>query len=133
MGSCNRFHIETARSSELHNVKYCAKDGDYYTFNILVPKPIKTLKTDQLYDWQKIIIDIINEEPDDRAIYWFKDDNGKTGKTTFCKYLCLMHGAIMLSGKSADMKNAIVEYNKTNLTTPFYFFFFGGRNNYAEA
>ena len=29
-----------------------------------------------------------------------------------------MYDAIMLSGKSADMKNAIVEYNKTNLTTP---------------
>eukprot|EP01046_Picozoa_sp_COSAG06_P052502 COSAG06_NODE_8831_length_2059_cov_172.021939_2_plen_287_part_00 len=115
----NRFHIESAKGSEIENIKYCSKDGKYECRNLKVPRALILLDESKLYNFQKIILDIIkNEIPDDRSIYWFKDDNGNTGKTSFCKLLCARYGAIMLGGKSADMKNGIVEYKSTNHDTP---------------
>lgn len=116
---CDRLHIESAKGNELTNIKYCSKDGNFVCQNLKIPKPLKLIDETKLYKFQNIIIDIIkNEEPDDRSIHWFKDDNGNTGKTSFCKLLCHKYGAIMLGGKSADMKNGIVEYKKTNGDTP---------------
>ena len=43
---------------------------------------------------------------------------GNLGKTSFCKYLTIKHGAIALGGKGADMRNGVVEYQKTNGHTP---------------
>jgi len=40
------------------------------------------------------------------------------GKTSFCKYLTVKHDAIALSGKAADMRNGVIDYVKTNKTTP---------------
>lgn len=115
----NRFHIESAKGSEIENIKYCSKDGDFELRNLKVPRALKLLDESKLYNFQKIILDIVKlNEPNDRSIYWFKDDNGGTGKTTFCKLLCAKYGAIMLSGKSADMKHGIVEYKNTNNDTP---------------
>lgn len=114
----DRLHIESARGSEIENIKYCSKDNIYECQNLKIPKPLKLLDESKLYKFQKIILDIIKGEPDDRDIYWFKDDNGGTGKTSFCKLLCAKYGAIMLGGKSADMKNGIVEYKSTNHDTP---------------
>ncbi|WP_445779375.1 hypothetical protein, partial [Shewanella sp.] len=39
---------------------------------------------------------------------------GNKGKTSFCKYLTVKHGAIALSGKAADMRNGVIDYQKTN-------------------
>lgn len=115
----DRLHIETARGNEIQNVKYCSKDGNYKSMNLKIPKPLKLIDENNLHSWENIILDIVkNEEPDDRSIYWFKDDSGKGGKTCFCKLLCARYGGIMLGGKSADMKNGILDYKKTNGDTP---------------
>lgn len=115
-----RLHIESARGSEIQNIQYCSKDGNFEVFNLKIPRPLKLLDENKLYNFQKIILDIIKHDPDDRSIYWFKDDSshGNTGKTSFCKLLCARYDGIMLGGKSADMKHGIVEYKKTNHTTP---------------
>lgn len=60
-----------------------------------------------LRPWQNEIISIISKQPHDRHIYWYWEPIGNTGKTTFAKYLVVYHSAVVLSGKSADMKNAI--------------------------
>ena len=60
-----------------------------------------------LRPWQNEIIGIISKQPHDRHIYWYWEPTGNTGKTTFAKYLVVYHSAVVLSGKSADMKNAI--------------------------
>lgn len=70
---------------------------------------LKLIKEEQLYDWQKEIINIIEQEPDDRKIYWIWERQGGRGKTSFCKYLSVKYQAILLTGKSADMKYAIAE------------------------
>lgn len=96
------------------NQKYCIKDGDYIS-NVKWKKPCKILKESELFKWELEILKILKEDPDDRSIYWFHDDDKcGTGKTTFCKYLIIKYGAIVLGGKSADMKNGIVDYMKNN-------------------
>lgn len=109
-------HWEKCRLSAQTNIEYCSKDGDYEIFgNITIKKEVKILKVEEFYDWEKIIIDLIKENPSDRTIFWFTD-LGKcgTGKTTFCKYLIVKYNAIVLGGKCADMKNGIVDYIKNN-------------------
>ena len=70
---------------------------DYVNGKLIVP--IKTIDDSDLYDWEKEIIEIIKNEPDDRTIYWFWEPTGCTGKTTFAKYLYIKHGAIQLKKK----------------------------------
>ena len=68
-----------------------------------------------LYDWQIEIVNIIKKEPDDRTIYWYWSQEGCKGKTTFCKWLTLNHGAICLHGKGSDIRNGVLDYyNKNN-------------------
>lgn len=99
-------------------LEYCQKEGNRILEHGL-PKKLKTLACENnLFSWQKVIVDIVSKDPDDRTIYWFYERNGGVGKTTFCKYLVRFYNAIVLGGKSCDMKNGIIEYQKTNLTTP---------------
>lgn len=111
---CDRFHIEVTKGNRLQNLIYCSKEGDYET-NCRIPRPLKPLACENnLYDWQKDICEIMNQEPDDRTIHWIWSDSGNVGKTTFCKYLHRTYGAICLGGKSADMKNGIIDYFNKN-------------------
>ena len=97
---------------------YCIKEGLGHITNVKFPKPLKKLACeDNLFPWQEVAIEIINKGPDDRNIYWFKGE-GNAGKTTFCKYLHRKFEAICLGGKSADMKNGIIEYRKANNVLP---------------
>jgi len=97
---------------------YCQKEGN----NIMTNCQITALKRleceDNLFPWQSLLLDIFKNPPDDRSIYWYWSEAGKTGKTTFARYLHRKFGFIMLSGKASDMKHAIVEYYKTNMATP---------------
>lgn len=102
-------HWEKAKGSEEENYIYCKKDGKLYT-NIEKYKPIKTLEENQLYDWEKKIIEIIKNEPDERTIHWVWESEGNKGKTTFCKYLCIKYNAIPLDGKKNDVLYCAAEF-----------------------
>lgn len=111
---CDRLHIEASRGNQMQNLVYCSKEGDYVT-NAKIPRPIKPLACENnLYPWQEDICAIMDQEPDDRTIHWIWSDGGAVGKTTFCKYLHRKYGAICLGGKSADMKNGIIDYYNKN-------------------
>jgi hypothetical protein len=112
-----RLHIEPSRGDELSNVKYCSKEGDYKSFNLKVPRPLKPLPVMDRW-WQKDLIKIVEDEPHDRLVYWYYSKSGNTGKTTFARYLHRTYGALLLCGKASDMKNSIIEYHKTNGDTP---------------
>jgi len=68
---------------------------------------LKLLNPENFYPWQKNIVDILEREPDDRKIYWVWESDGNRGKTALCKYLSARYGAVLLTGKSNDMKYAI--------------------------
>lgn len=109
-------HWEKCRNKEA-SIEYCKKSetatGEIYT-NIKFKKEIKTLDENMLRNWEIDIINIINKEPDDRKIYWYWENKGNSGKSTFVKYLCIKYGALLLSNKSSDMKYGIVKYMEKN-------------------
>nr|UOF83117.1 rep protein [Cressdnaviricota sp.] len=105
----NKIHWEKCKGSEEDNIKYCSKDGKYTT-NFKIKKPLKILSDDKLYNWQKKVIEIIKEEPDDRKIYWFWEEKGCAGKTTFCKYLTSKYGAVPIEGKKNDILYCAAEF-----------------------
>ncbi len=78
--------------------------------NFKMPKLLKLLREDELYDWEKNILEIISTEPDDRTIHIVYGPTGINGKSTFCKYLHKKHGAFPLLGSANDMKNILIEY-----------------------
>jgi len=72
-------------------------------------EPCKILKFENLRPWQEDIVNIIEQEPDERTIHWFWEANGGIGKSTFCKFLCARYDAMLLTGKANDMKYAIIQ------------------------
>lgn len=113
----DRLHIESSKGDELSNVKYCSKEGDFKAMGLKVPRPLKPLPVMDRW-WQKDLINVVEQEPHDRLVYWYYSASGNTGKTTFARYLHRKYGALLLSGKASDMKNSIIEYEKTNGDTP---------------
>ena len=99
------------RGTRADNTKYIGKDGDVHMFNGLrIPREVKLITPDK--PWQKEILGIIDQEPDDRTIYWYWSEQGGVGKTSFAKYLVIKHGATLLSGKGADVRNGVLTYKQ---------------------
>ena len=72
--------------------------------------PIK----DQLYSWQKDILDVIKLPAHPRTVHWYWEDIGGAGKTDFAKYLGYHHNALLCQkGKYSDIMNAA--YNHEDL------------------
>lgn len=92
------------------SIDYCRKDGDYEESN--VREKLKLIGLDDLYSWQKDVVDIVSGEPDDRKIHWFWERNGNVGKSALVKFLCVHYNALVCSGKSADMKFLVANYYK---------------------
>ena len=115
-----QIHWEKCRDVKA-SIAYCTKDdtatGKRWT-NIRLPKPIKIIKEESFYHWEKEIIEMISEEPDDRTIHWYWEPDGGVGKTAFCKYLVVKHHAVILSGKGNDCKYGIVKYHEENGVYP---------------
>lgn len=107
-------HFKKCKGSHQQNIIYCSKDSDYWFYDINQKEQfIQEIK--EFYDWEKTLIKIIDEKPDDRTIYWVWGKNGCNGKTTFQKWIGTHYKSCMiLEGKGADMKNGIVQfYNDT--------------------
>jgi len=71
-----------------------------------------------LYDWQKNLLAIVQGKPDERKIYWYYEKVGGVGKSSFCKYLVVKHGALVLGGKASDMKYGVMKWKETNGVYP---------------
>jgi len=102
---CDRIHWEKAKGDKKQNYDYCSKDGDILTVSGF-PKPIKLIQN--LYPFQERILELIRTEPDDRTIYWFWDEEGNIGKTSFMKYCVVKHNALpAIGGKFSDIMNLV--------------------------
>ncbi|AKV62281.1 putative replication initiation protein [Fiddler Crab associated circular virus] len=108
----------SARGSLDDNVKYTTKDGKIYYGGFKIEKCNYKVEID-LYDWQKEIMEILEQTPDDRTIHWVWEPKGGIGKTTFQKYIFThMGGVCVLSGKGSDMKHGVVSYINDHGETP---------------
>ena len=56
------------------------------------------------------MLDIIKGERCPRTVYWYYDYVGNTGKTQLSKYLCVKEEALILGGRSADMKYGVIKF-----------------------
>lgn len=105
-----QIHWEKCKGTKEQNIIYCSKEGNVRT-NIKLKKKLEDpMKGLELKPWQVEILNILNQPPDTRKIHWYWESNGKVGKTTFAKHLALTRGAIVLSGKSADIKDGVRRY-----------------------
>lgn len=96
-------------------IDYCNKldtrSGDVRT-NLKLPRQPNILKYEQLYDWQREIVDKCETDPNDRTINWYWEEKGCAGKTALCKYLVFHKKALIVSGKANDCKYGVVSYEK---------------------
>lgn len=112
-----RLHIAKCRGTELENIKYCSKEGDYIS-NMRVPKPLKLLTPDMMYPYQKSIIKMLELEPDDRSIIWCQGDKN-IGKTQLLRYICAKMFACILP---TSQKHAQSQIHKTHEEVDIYVF-----------
>jgi len=94
---------------------YCLKECNEIHSNVKLPDKVITINENELYTWQRNIIEIIQNkcEWNCRKMYWYYGPQG-CGKTQFIKYLVINYNAIILNGAPRDMKNGVVEYLKAN-------------------
>lgn len=109
----NKISWRKAKKSREINIEYIKKEGGNVYLNGKKMRYPKVLKSDQLYEWQKKIIDICDTDPDDRSIYWIFEKKGNSGKTSLCKYIVKNYNALVLSNSAKDMKNGIIGYHKS--------------------
>jgi hypothetical protein len=66
---------------------------------------------DEPYNWQKHIMDVINEEPDDRTINWVYNASGCAGKSKLMKFLRWTNPemARVGLGSATQIKTAVIE------------------------
>jgi len=108
-------HWEKAKGLKADNLQYCSKeDKNAWTYGCRIKKPLKTLREDQLYKWQKDICEELDKDPNNRDILWYWSVEGGVGKTQFCKYLSHTRGAICLHGKGSDQRNGVISYMENN-------------------
>lgn len=107
-----RIHWEKAVANRNTNIEYCSKQKTYYINGKKVRQP-SVLTKNQLYGWQKAIIKICDEEPDDRTIHWIWD-NGNYGKTSLAKYIFSNYKCLFVNGKGNDIKCSIALYYEKN-------------------
>ncbi len=95
--------------------QYCSKIdsriGETYSkgFKLKHRKVRDPLAGKELYAYQKEIIEIVQQEPDDRTVYWYWSSKGNIGKSALCKHLCMKYDGIILGGREADAKYAIAK------------------------
>lgn len=111
----NKIHWEKAKGTREDNYSYCTKDGDFWTLNMDVPYDLSMT----LLPWQNAVVNKIDKAINDRSILWIWDKEGCRGKTLLAKWLYLKREhVVVLSGKAADMKHGIVEYQNKNCCLP---------------
>jgi len=107
-----------AKGNKLSNWTYNSKEDKnvecYGTCRrVRLPKFIESLRP-----WQQEIVDICNEETDDRTIRWIYDESGGAGKSALTRYMCGKMDALVTGGRCADMKYQLAKYVEVNGTSP---------------
>ena len=91
----------------IYTQKEDTRTGKQFIKGLRIVRPLKSIKPEQFYDWQRKIVELTETEPDDRSIHWYWDDIGNIGKSALVRYLVIHKGALLVSGKSADIKYQI--------------------------
>lgn len=109
----NRIHWEITRHSTAAD-KYSCKENTR-TGKIYTNKKIKAfIRTKSKFDTLKPreeIMEIIQQEPDNRSINWIYSHEGGVGKTSTAAYLERNYeGVCIVNGKGTDIKNSVITH-----------------------
>lgn len=120
----DKVHIEKSKGNKEVNQSYCAKEKLHkWEFTKVKPKydydpeMLGILKEEELFDWQKKIIDIITKKPTKRVIYWYWSKSGGIGKTEFTKYLVYHYNAKFVQGSKKDIMCSLIKKDKKGTST----------------
>jgi len=91
----------------IYTQKQVTRTGRQFVKGLRVVRPIQCLQMDELYAWQREIVELTETVPDDRTINWYWEPIGNVGKSQLMRYLVIQKGALLVSGKSADIKYQI--------------------------
>lgn len=98
------------KGSEEQNRTYCSKDNNVRT-NMKIARKVKDRYLElEPKDWQLELDEILKQEPDPRKVYWFWEESGGAGKSTYAKHICMTRNALLISGKGADIKFGLIEH-----------------------
>lgn len=112
-----KVHWELTKT-KIGSRKYCSKDNNIIT-NIKIEKSLEEQYDDFMNmeykdivwkPWQTKVINIINQIPDRRTVYWFWEPSGNTGKSFLCKFIDWKYSCIIVNGKQNDVFNGIKTY-----------------------
>lgn len=84
----NRISWRKALGSRDQNIVYCTKENRWLEFP--EEEKIECITYNELYKWQRELLDIYNQKPDHRKIHWFWG-LGNIGKSEMVRYLYLNH------------------------------------------
>lgn len=103
-------HIEVCKNKEAA-MNYCMKE-DTRTGQQMSSERILIDKIKEYKPWQQEIVDLVQNEPDDRSIHWYRDTVGASGKTTLARHLCIKrpNEVLYMTGKCADVKYGICKF-----------------------
>lgn len=95
-------------------LKYCTKDDSRidgpWTMGWNAPKPIWTVQLCDLNAFQQHAVNVAKEQPDKRSIHWYWEQRGGVGKTALAKYAAVQLNALVLGGKSSDIKFGVAQW-----------------------
>lgn len=123
-----RAHIAASRGNKLQNLKYCSKGGVYES-NCKIPKPLKVLLDDQLYPYQKKVVELLKQEPTDRHIFWFYGSYS-IGKTQLCKYL--IHHKLAFGTLEGEKRHMLSVVAENTDETAFIFYLTADESKYQK-
>lgn len=109
-----QIHWEYCKGSAADNNVYVTKDWDDIRGDIKYDKPLRLITPGtEGFEWENDVLDIIKDDPDDRTIHWYYETAGNKGKSSFCRYLCAKHDALIIAGKPADAKYTIMKWKES--------------------
>ena len=109
---CENAHWEKTKNRKA-SIRYCSKldtrsGGTFIKgFPRSLFRKVTCLKRSEFYEFQEDIVKLCETEPDDRTINWYWEAEGNRGKSALVKYLVMNNHAMLVSGKSADIKYQI--------------------------
>jgi hypothetical protein len=101
---------------ECQNERYCRKEGTFHKIGEYFKSDWKITFEDLREEQKQMVTEILVPvcPKFNRQVLWYYEVNGEYGKTITYTYLCDNHKCLIVGGKEADMKFALVNYIKEN-------------------
>lgn len=106
-------HFEKTRD-EQRAAQYCLKDasknGERWVKGYVVKRKCNNICTTLWQDWHKSFMPYIEQDPNDRTIYWIWSENGGIGKQSFINHILRTRPdleSIVVGGRQQDMAQGI--------------------------